>query len=66
MQSPKSPKPSADEVLHGWHIVREGKAKLGDKYWVYRTRSWLPVLDKHSFLGSKVEGSLIVIIRKGE
>lgn len=59
----KSPKPTADDVLRGWHIVTDGSVQPGDRFWSYRTRSWLPAVSRESFLGSKIGNLLTVIIR---
>jgi hypothetical protein len=62
----KSPRPTADDVLRGWKIVTSGKVQLQDLYWQYQRRVWLPVKDKHSFLGDSVRTSMGVFIRRVE
>jgi hypothetical protein len=47
-------------------MVREGKIQLGDKYWQYTKRIWLPVLSKQSFLGENAATSMGIFIRKVE
>ena len=59
-----SPRPSADEVLRGWHFVREGRIRTGDKHWNYQTRSWLPVVGYSTFLNTNSATSMGCFIRK--
>lgn len=57
-------KPTDRDVLNGWSIVRTGSVKLGDKYWTYRNRTWMPVTSKQTFQGSRVDDLMTVIIRR--
>jgi hypothetical protein len=56
------------EVLNGWHIVRTGSARIGDRWWRSSTKSapgyWLPVTGA-DWQGEPVLGEgMPVLIRK--
>jgi len=61
----KSDKPEDKDIPKGWHTLKKGKAQQGDKYWQYKDRVWLPVVDKTTFLGESVLNEEFgIIIRK--
>ena len=58
-----SDQPTLREVLPGWHLVRTGKTRSGDKYWWSTGRAWLPVGRLDRTLGADVR-AMPVVIRK--
>jgi hypothetical protein len=60
------PRPQSDDILRGWHIVKSGKVKAGDKFWRYGRGTWEPVKDRTTFLDSEASNIMTTIIRKDE
>lgn len=50
------------EILTGWHLLTEGPALAGDKYWNAAQRAWLPVT-VNTF---KDAADFVAVIRKSE
>jgi hypothetical protein len=60
------PRPQSKDILDGWHIVRAGKVKSGDRFWRYGRGSWEPVVDRTTFLDSEAANLMTTIIRRDE
>lgn len=58
--------PTLGEIPNGWHIIRTGRALIGDKYWRPHDRVWLPLVwsdKKHDV--DVLTKDMPVVIRKG-
>lgn len=54
-------------VLNGWHLVTDGIARLGDRYWSSSHKGWIPVVSGNSYLWADVSNVTVpVVIRSNK
>ena len=47
-------------------MLRDGTSRIGDKYWSYQMRAWMPVTSRQTFSQNSVADSMTSFIRKLE
>lgn len=62
----KSPRPTEKDVPEGWVLLRDGTSRIGDKYWSYQKRAWMPVTSPQTFSQNSVVDSMTSFIRRKE
>lgn len=61
---PRSPRPTDADVPEGWYMLRDGTSRIGDKYWSYLKRCWMPVTSRQTFSQNSVGDSMTCFIRR--
>jgi hypothetical protein len=54
--------PEVNLIPTGWHIVKSGPCRAGDKYWSTDKLAWLPITVNSDYMAEK----FLAVIRRGE